>query len=78
MVRIVLVVRDLDALRNYLGLPRIQVLGHSAGDYLAAMYATEHPATTASVVLLNPGPPLAPELMERFGKTMSSRRTGRC
>jgi proline iminopeptidase len=68
-------VEDLEALRHYLGLPRIQVLGHSAGAYLAAMYAAEHPATTASVVLLNPGPPLASELLERFGKTMSSRRT---
>ena len=68
-------VEDLDSLRHYLGLSRIQLLGHSAGAYLAAMYAAEHPATTASVVLLNPGPPLAPELMERFGKAMSSRRT---
>ena len=48
-------VEDLDALRHYLGLSRIQLLGHSAGAYLAAMYAAEHPATTASVVLLNPG-----------------------
>jgi len=42
---------------------------------LAALYAAEHPATTAGVVLLNPGPPLAPDLMARFGKAMSSRRT---
>ena len=68
-------VEDLEGLRQGLGLGRIQVLGHSAGAYLAALYAAEHPATTASVVLLNPGPPLAPELMELFGKTMSSRRT---
>ena len=68
-------VEDLEGLRQGLGLGRIQVLGHSAGAYLAALYAAEHPATTAAVVLLNPGPPLAPALMERFGKTMSSRRT---
>ena len=68
-------VEDLEGLRQALGLGRIQVLGHSAGAYLAALYAAEHPATTAAVVLLNPGPPLAPELMERFGKEMSSRRT---
>jgi proline iminopeptidase len=68
-------VDDLEGLRQELGLERIQVLGHSAGAYLAALYAAAHPATTAAVVLLNPGPPLAPELMERFGKTMSSRRT---
>lgn len=68
-------VDDLEGLRHNLGLGRIQVLGHSAGAYLAALYAAEHPETTAGVVLLNPGPPLAPELMELFGKTMSSRRT---
>ena len=68
-------VDDLEGLRQHLDLERIQVLGHSAGAYLAALYAAEHPATTAGVVLLNPGPPLAPELMERFGRTMSSRRT---
>lgn len=68
-------VEDLEGLRESLGLDRIHVLGHSAGAYLAALYAAEHPATTAAVVLLNPGPPLAPELMERFGRTMSSRRT---
>lgn len=68
-------VEDLEGLRQALGLERVQVLGHSAGAYLAALYAAEHPATTAGVVLLNAGPPLAPELMERFGRTMSSRRT---
>lgn len=68
-------VEDLEVLRKNLGLGRIQVLGHSAGAYLAALYAAEHSATTASVVLLNPGPPLAPDLMEQFGKSMSSRRT---
>ena len=68
-------VEDLEGLRQRLGLKRMQVLGHSAGAYLAALYAAEHAATTAAVVLLNPGPPLAPELMERFEKTMSSRRT---
>lgn len=68
-------VDDLEGLRQHLGLELIQVLGHSAGAYVAALYAAKHPATTAAVVLLNPGPPLAPELMERFGRAMSSRRT---
>lgn len=68
-------VDDLEGLRRQLGLDRIRVLGHSAGAYLAALYAAEHPATTAGVVLLNPGPPLAPDLMKQFGSAMSSRRT---
>jgi proline iminopeptidase len=68
-------VEDLEGLRRQLGLDHIQLLGHSAGAYLAALYAAEHPTTTAAAVLLNPGPPLAPELMQQFGKAMSSRRT---
>jgi proline iminopeptidase len=68
-------VEDLEQLRRQLALERIQVLGHSAGAYLAALYAAEHPTTTAAAVLLNPGPPLAPELMQQFGRTMSGRRT---
>ena len=68
-------VEDLEGLRRQLGLGRVQVLGHSAGAYLAALYAAEYSETTAGVVLLNPGPPLAPELMQQFGRTMSGRRT---
>lgn len=68
-------VEDLEGLRAGLGLGRVLLLGHSAGAYLAALYAAEHPATTAGVVLLNPGPPLSPALMERFGTSMASRRT---
>jgi len=68
-------VQDLEGLRNSLGLDRMQILGHSAGAYLAALYAAAHPAAAAALVLLNPGPPLAPALMERFGTAMSRRRT---
>lgn len=68
-------VEDLEGLRRGLGLARVQLLGHSAGAYLAALYAAEHPASVAAVVMLNPGPPLAPNMMERFGRAMSQRRT---
>ena len=68
-------VADLDGLRRALGLDRIQVLGHSAGAYLAALYAATHPEATIAAVLLNPGPPLHPELMARFGAKMAGRRT---
>jgi proline iminopeptidase len=68
-------VEDLDGLRRGLGLDRVQVLGHSAGAYLAALYAAAHPETTAGIVLLDPGPPLAPDLMQRFGMAMAARRS---
>lgn len=66
---------DLDALRAALGLDTVQLVGHSAGAYLAALYAARHPDATAGVVLLNPGPPLDPDLMKRFGGAMAARRT---
>ncbi len=66
---------DLDGLRNALGLERVQLVGHSAGAYLAALYAATHPEQTDGVVLLNPGPPLAPALMEQFGAAMAAGRT---
>ena len=66
---------DLEGLRSALGLDRVLLLGHSAGAYLAALQAARHPETTYAVVLLNPGPPLDPGLMQQFGAAMAARRT---
>ena len=66
---------DLDGLRRALGLDRVHVLGHSAGAYLAALYAAQHPDLVSALVMLNPGPPLTPDLMRRFGAAMAARRT---
>jgi pimeloyl-ACP methyl ester carboxylesterase len=68
-------VEDLEGLRAGLGLGQVSILGHSAGAYLAALYAAEHPEMTSAVVLLNAGPPLAPDLMRQFGAAMAARRT---
>jgi len=68
-------VADLEGLRRGLGLDRVKLVGHSAGAYLAALYAATHPENTSSIVLLHPGPPLMPELMQRFGKQLASGRT---
>jgi proline-specific peptidase len=68
-------VADLEGLRRGLGLDRVSLLGHSAGAYLAALYAATHPEHASSIVLLHPGPPLVPELMQRFRKQMASGRT---
>jgi proline iminopeptidase len=66
---------DLDGLRAALGVDRVNLVGHSAGAILAAMYAGTRPESTSSVVLLNTAPPLVPELMQAFGQEMASRRT---
>ncbi len=68
-------IEDLEGLRHALGLERVALLGHSAGAYLAALYAAAHPDRTSSLVLLNPGPPLAPNLVQQFGAAMDARRT---
>ena len=68
-------IQDLDGLRAALGIDRANLVGHSAGAILAGLYAGTHPESTGSVVLLAPGPPLIPELMQAFGQEMASRRT---
>ncbi|WP_328994738.1 alpha/beta hydrolase [Kribbella sp. NBC_01245] len=66
---------DLDELRAALGIDRVNLVGHSAGALLAAMYAGTHPESTSSVVLLNAAPPLIPALFQAFQQEMASRRT---
>jgi proline iminopeptidase len=68
-------IEDLDGLRAGLGIDRVNLVGHSAGALLAAMYAGTRPEATSSVVLLNAGPPLIPRLQEEQMRDMASRRT---
>jgi len=48
-------VDDVEALREHLGLERIDLLGHSAGGNLAVLYATSHPDRVRRLVLVAPG-----------------------
>ncbi|WP_327092776.1 alpha/beta hydrolase [Nonomuraea sp. NBC_01738] len=48
-------VDDVEALRARLGLPVIDVFGHSAGANLATLYAARHPARVGRLVLAGPG-----------------------
>lgn len=52
-------VRDIEALRETLGLQRIHLLGHSWGGLLAMKYALAHPARVRSLVLVSPMSPSA-------------------
>ncbi|MFJ6698221.1 alpha/beta hydrolase [Streptomyces sp. NPDC091272] len=47
-------VEDVEALRTELGLDRIDLLGHSAGSNLAALYAARHPQHVRRLALITP------------------------
>lgn len=50
-------VRDLEALRMHLGVPRMTLIGLSWGAGLAALYAAEHPGRVERLVLVSPMSP---------------------
>ena len=47
-------VDDVDALREHLGLPTIDLLGHSAGTNIATQYAARHPKNVDRLILVGP------------------------
>ncbi|MHA5051502.1 alpha/beta fold hydrolase [Streptomyces sp. SD15] len=47
-------VDDVEALREHLGLDRMDLLGHSAGASLAALYASRHPERVSRLALITP------------------------
>ncbi|BCB90808.1 alpha/beta fold hydrolase [Phytohabitans suffuscus] len=49
-------VDDVEALRVHLGLETIDLLGHSAGGTLAALYAARYPERVRRLLLLTPSP----------------------
>jgi proline iminopeptidase len=50
-------VSDLEALRNYLKLERLTIIGHSWGGMLSMEYAAIHPERVEKLILLSPGGP---------------------
>ncbi|MYS09126.1 alpha/beta fold hydrolase [Streptomyces sp. SID6041] len=48
-------VEDVEALRAHLGLDTVDLLGHSAGANLAALYTARHPERVGRLVLVTPG-----------------------
>ena len=47
-------VGDIEALRQHLGLARVDLLGHSAGANLAVLHATRHPERVGRLALVTP------------------------
>jgi len=50
-------IEDLEAVRAHLGAPRIDLLGHSWGGYLAMAYAARHPDRIAHLILADSAAP---------------------
>lgn len=50
---------DIEALRLYLGLDKIAVLGHSFGGMIAQVYATRYPQSVSKLLLINTAPSYA-------------------
>ncbi|WP_440083542.1 alpha/beta fold hydrolase [Streptosporangium sp. LJ11] len=46
---------DVEALRDHLGLARMDLLGHSAGTNIATQYAARHPHRVGRLALIGPG-----------------------
>lgn len=65
---------DLEAVREGLAIERMNLIGHSFGGLIALLYAANHPARAASLVLYATAPPFVPELAERLWARMAERR----
>lgn len=50
-------VADLEAVRKAIGAKRIHLIGHSWGGLVSMRYATVHPETVKSIILMGSGPP---------------------
>lgn len=66
---------DLEALRNGFKLDRVDLVGHSFGSHIVLLYASQHPETTAHLVLANPGPPLDREMQEMLHRAFVNGHT---
>lgn len=68
-------IEDLDAVREAFQIDQANVLGHSIGANIAALYASRHSDHVASLVLASPGPPFDPRQQQELGAEMQRRMT---
>ncbi|AGK75528.1 Alpha/beta hydrolase fold protein [Streptomyces microflavus DSM 40593] len=70
-------VADVEALRDHLGLARVDVLAHSAGANLAMQYAARHPGRVGRLALVGPGlRAVGVEIDGRMRRALALRRKG--
>jgi proline iminopeptidase len=68
-------VRDLEALRQHLGLEKLTLLAHSFGPAIAARYAIAHPDRVERMIFLSPIPPVKGKFFEEYGASLRKRLT---
>ncbi|HEX2030981.1 MAG TPA: alpha/beta hydrolase [Actinomycetota bacterium] len=68
-------ISDLEGLCDALGLPRVNVAGHSTSALLALVWAAERPERITSLVAAHPAPPFVNELADRLWAEMERRQT---
>ena len=66
-------VRDLEAIRQYLGVEKLTIVAHSFGPAIAALYAIRHPGQVDRMVFLGPIPPRRAGFREEYGKRLMAR-----
>jgi proline iminopeptidase len=68
-------VRDLERLRQHLGLERLTLIAHSFGPMLAAKYAIAYPERVERMIFIGALPPRRADIWERFQATVDDRLT---
>ncbi|OFW66025.1 MAG: hypothetical protein A2Z12_10020 [Actinobacteria bacterium RBG_16_68_21] len=67
--------KDLEGLRQALGIERINLIGHSLGALVVLLFAARYPERTGALVLAHPGPPFAIEMMEQLHHAFMDNQT---
>lgn len=68
-----LYVRDLEQIRQAVGVARLDLLGHSFGGYLAMAYAARYPQHVRGMVLVDSAPPRLADLVSLLEKVYPDR-----
>jgi proline iminopeptidase len=66
-------VRDLESLREHLGLEKMTLLAHSFGPGIAALYAIRYPQRVERMIFLGPIPPRKGKFFEEFPANLAQR-----
>ena len=63
-------VEDVDAVRRYIGVDKVRLLGYSWGALLSMLYATKYPQHVEKLILLSPAPATA-EVRQSYQRRMT-------